>query len=56
MESIALILTDAQSDDDSTNFDVSSKFAKYLGASLEKIDIHDLTGKSEQEVNQYIED
>ena len=48
VEEIALILTDAGENEESTNFDIDGEFVKLLGDAASKVQTYDMSGKSEE--------
>ena len=53
-EEIALLLLDEQPSADAPQFDIDSEFVKLLGEAAPKIQAYDLSGKTEQQVEDFI--
>ena len=54
VEEIALILMDANENEEPTNFDINGEFVNLLGDAAPKVQTYDMSGKSEEEIETFI--
>ena len=54
VEEIALVLIDGDQNEQSPEFDIDQNFVKLMGDAAAKIQTYDLSGKNEEEVENFI--